>query len=118
MNGLPLVILATTAAAGFGAVLRFVFARQLNGDFPIGTLAINLVASFALGVIVSLDDPLPTIVGIGALGALSTWSTAANEAATMSREDRGAMALAYLGLTCSSGILVAWFGLQLGPLLS
>jgi CrcB protein len=76
---------------------------------------VNLVASFALGMIVAAADPWPTIVGIGALGALSTWSTVANEAAAMSREDRGAMALAYLGLTVSSGVLAAWFGLQLGP---
>ncbi len=117
MSSLPIVIAVTAVAAGIGATVRFLVSRQLNGDLPIGTLIINLAASFALGVIVSLDDPWPTIAGIGALGALSTWSAAANEAAALSREDRGAMALAYLGLTCSSGILMAWFGLQVGQLI-
>lgn len=117
MDILGVLIVITALAAAAGALLRHVVGRYLNNDFPVGTLAINLVASFLLGVIVAADDPIPTIVGIGALGALSTWSTAANEAAELARSDRAALGVTYLGLTVSSGVLLAWFGLQLGPVI-
>ncbi len=117
MDILGVLIAFTALAAAAGAAIRYVVGGYLNGDFPLGTLAVNLVASFLLGVIVAADDPLPTIVGIGALGAVSTWSTAANEAAELARTDRAALGVTYLGLTVSSGVLLAWFGLQLGPVL-
>ena len=109
------VLVALAAAAG--AVVRHLVDGHLNGDFPIGTLAVNLAASFALGLVAGAGDPVPTIVGVGALGALSTWSATANEAATMARAGAGRLALGYLGLSVSSGVLLAWFGLRLGSVL-
>ena len=101
-------------AAGVGSMIRYLLGGYLNNEFPLGTLAANVFASFALGLVVAAGDPVPTIVGIGALGALSTWSTVANEAAQMSRSDQGRLAAAYLGLTVSTGVLAAWFGLRIG----
>lgn len=110
-----MVLFALAAAAGAG--IRFVVSGSLdNDDLPIGTLTVNILASFALGIITGADDPLPTVLGIGAIGALSTWSAAANEAAEMSREGKGGLAGAYLALSVSTCVLAAWFGLRLGPL--
>lgn len=111
------LIVAVALAGAAGAALRSVISERLNNEFPFGTLAINLGASFALGLIVGTDSPIPTVVGIGALGALSTWSVAAAEAAEMARTGRGSLAMSYLGLLASTGVLTAWFGLQLGPML-
>lgn len=108
---------ALAGAAAVGAVLRFLAGRALNDEFPYGTLLVNLVASFALGLIASLDDPIPVVVGIGGLGALSTWSTAANEAAVMARNDEAAVGVGYLSLSVSVGILMAWIGLRSGAVL-
>lgn len=114
----PVVIgVLFTVAAAVGAVARHLVGQQLNGDFPTGTLLVNLVASLALGVITSGPDPLPAVVGIGLLGALSTWSTAAVEVAGMARSGEGALAAGYLGLSVTGGILAAWVGLQIGPAL-
>lgn len=115
--GLVVTIVLVALAAGAGATLRFLVGARLNREFPVGTLVVNLAASFALGIIVAADDPIPTILGVGALGALSTWATVANEAAAMSRDGKGALALGYLGLTVTTGVLAAWFGLKLGPLI-
>ena len=108
------VIGLVAVAAALGAVVRFLVANRLNRDLPTGTLAVNLVASASLGLAVSAPDPLATVLGVGALGALSTWSTAANEAAALSREEHGLLGLGYLALSVSSGVLAAWFGLRLG----
>lgn len=114
MNAVLVALLFVPAAAA-GAVLRFVAAGYLNHEFPFGTIGVNLISSFVLGLIAAAADPLPVVVGAGALGALSTWSTAANEAAIMARDGYGSLALGYLALTTSSGVLLAWFGLVLGP---
>ncbi len=108
------LVLLFAVAAGAGASARYLASGYLNGDFPLGTLVVNVVASLFLGVVVAADDPLPTVIGIGAIGALSTWSVTATEVAAMARSGRGALALSYLGLTASSGVLAAWFGLKLG----
>lgn len=108
------VLVLFIVAAAAGAVVRFLLAGRLNRDFPIGTLSANLAASAAVGLAVSAPDPVATVLGLGALGALSTWSTAANEAAALSREEHGALGIGYLALTVSSGILAAWIGLRLG----
>lgn len=107
------------AAAGVGTVVRYLTGLLLNNDFPLGTLAVNLLASTALGLLVGADvgDSTSLIVGTGALGAMSTWSASANEAAIMARRGEGYLALAYLALTVLSGVTFAWFGLQLGQAL-
>lgn len=112
-NAIVVAVLFVIAGA-VGAAIRYLASNAMNGDFPIGTMVVNLAASFLLGVIVAADDPLPVIVGIGSLGALSTWSTTAVETAMMARRGDGALAAGYLALTVTSGILAAWFGLRLG----
>ena len=111
-----LVIAAMVAAAAVGTIVRYLTDLLLNNDFPIGTLAVNLGASTLLGLLVGADagDSMTLIVGVGALGAMSTWSAAANEAAIMARRGEGYLALAYLALTVLSGVTFAWFGLQVG----
>jgi CrcB protein len=103
-------------AAMAGTAVRSWVTGRFNRDLPVGTLGVNMAASFVLGLIASVDDPVPVLVGIGAMGALSTWSTVANEVAVMARDDEVALGVGYLGLTVSTGVLAAWFGLTLGPL--
>ena len=114
-----LIVAAMLAAAAVGATVRFLAGLLLNNDFPIGTLVVNLLASTLLGLLVGAEvaDSMSLIVGTGALGALSTWSATANEAAIMARNGEGNLALAYLALTVLSGVTFAWFGLQLGQVL-
>ena len=114
-----LVFIGFLAAAALGTAVRFLTSLLLNNDFPVGTLLVNLLASTLLGLLVGADvgESMSLVVGVGALGALSTWSAVANEAAVMARRDDGALALAYLALTVLSGVMFAWFGLRLGRVL-
>lgn len=100
-------------AAAIGASVRYTLGRWFNGVFPYGTLTANMAASLAAGLLTQVDGLAPTVVGIGALGALSTWSTVANEAAEMARDRQGLQALLYVWATTSSGIVAAWTGIQL-----
>ncbi len=108
----PVLFVLAAAAA---TCLRVVVCDQLNGDLPVGTFAVNVGAALALGALSRLPGPWLTVAGVAGLGALSTWSTVANEVATMARAGHGAQGLLYLLATVSSGVLAAWIGLHLGP---
>ena len=64
-------------AAGTGALLRWQAGRLLPR--PLATLAVNVVGAFALGLLSSASDPVMTIAGAGGLGALTTFSTLADD---------------------------------------
>ena len=79
-------------AAGFaGAVsrwaLQLLVARHLGTGFPYGTLVVNVAGSLALGLLVGYlagrghpnDHALRLAVGVGFLGAFTTFSTFAYE---------------------------------------
>jgi fluoride exporter len=94
--------------------------------FPGGTLLINLSGSFLLGLLMALVTEryvtfyTPTLrlaVGIGFLGAYTTFSTFTYE--TLMQVETGAWSGALLNLLASvgGGLLAVWLGLRLGRLL-
>lgn len=82
-----MIPLAAIAAGGaLGAVARFLVAgaveRWLGAEFPHGTLAVNVIGSFAMGVLVGASavawSPSPELraaIAIGLLGGFTTFST-------------------------------------------
>jgi fluoride exporter len=72
-------------AAALGAAARFVLdqavSRRLGDAFPWGTFAVNVTGSFSLGVLVGLvalravDPAYLVVLGVGFLGAYTTFST-------------------------------------------
>ena len=78
-----------SVAGGVGAVARFVtdgLVRTLLGrKFPWGTLIINILGSFILGVLTGLvlhnhaSSNIKLILGTGFCGGFTTFSTFANE---------------------------------------
>jgi CrcB protein len=112
--GLFVVLFAVAAA--LGACCRMLATESLNSQFPYGTLAVNVGASLALGAMSQLGQHWQTVIGVGALGAFSTWSTVANEVARLARDGQGTLAALYLGLSTTTGVLAAWVGIQLAGL--
>jgi fluoride exporter len=53
-------LLLIFAGGGLGSVVRFLFSKWVSGlhqlNFPFGTLAVNVVACFFLGLVVGLSD--------------------------------------------------------------
>jgi fluoride exporter len=91
-----------SAAAATGAVCRYLLdvaiQRRHERSFPFGTLAINVVGSFVLGLITGLalhqglDEHVAAIVGIGFCGGFTTFSTWTWE--TLALVESGALAQA------------------------
>jgi CrcB protein len=77
-------------AGGFiGAVARYLLSRSLGSlipSFPVGTLAVNVIGSFILGLIMyyftpgkNISPELRDFITIGILGGFTTMSAFANE---------------------------------------
>ena len=111
----PVVLVAVGGACG--AVLRWSVAPSPDAEgVPWGTLGVNLLGSFLLGVmtvmlaeaILSREHALA--LGTGVLGALTTMSTFAVEVVRMVDGGDRLVAAGYLLATLVGCPLVAWLG--------
>jgi CrcB protein len=117
---------AVALAAGVGAVLRYLVdvlvSRRMRGDFPFGTLVVNVSGSFVLGLTAGLaaHHGLPhgptVVVGTGLAGGYTTLSTWAWE--TVALAETGELLEASLNIVGSfaAGLGAAAAGLGLALL--
>jgi CrcB protein len=112
-----------------GAVARYgigvLATRLLGGGFAYGTLAVNLVGCFLLGVVVAVfNQQVPThnawraALGIGFLGALTTFSTFGVETFAFLEKQRYMAAALNVGGNLIVGLLCVWAGVALGRMIA
>jgi CrcB protein len=106
-------VLAFVALAAAGALLRAGAGRALNRDLPVGTLVVNVVGAFALGLTTGWEGPAATVVAVGGLGAFTTFSSFVRDAVALVDEARLAAAVGYVGITVAAGVGAAWAGVLL-----
>ena len=106
-----------------GALLRFrldaIVEARAAGEFPLGTLVVNLVGSFCLGLLTGLSitgDAL-LIAGTGLLGSFTTFSTVMLETERLGEEGEGRIALLNLCVSFAGGLAAALLGWILGAAL-
>ncbi|MDQ2648377.1 MAG: CrcB family protein [Actinomycetota bacterium] len=111
---MQIVLVAVLGAAG--ALARYGLGSWLGGSsFPWTTLGINVAGCFVLGWLLvwgpdHLDERVATGVGIGFLGAFTTFSTFGVESHRLLRDDRPAAALTYVALSVVLGVAAAAVG--------
>lgn len=118
-----MVKLLIIGAGGFiGAILRYVISGTVQAysgsiSFPYGTLAVNLLGCFAIGVFSYLIEMRAVLTAemrmfllIGLLGSLTTFSTFSNETVNLIRDQNMEFALFNVGLQVAAGILLVWLG--------
>jgi CrcB protein len=99
--------------AAVGALGRAEAGRRLDRDLPWGTLAVNVAGAFALGLLATSSAPLLTVVGVGALGTFTTFSSFARDVVAVVEDGRPGAAVAYLAATLVLGVAAAWAGIAL-----
>jgi CrcB protein len=120
-----LTALGLAAAGAVGTLLRVglttLAVRLLGPGFPWGTLAVNLLGSFAFGLVFAavrarggLSPEAETILLVGLLGGFTTYSSFAFQATEMLEHGRLPAAAAYVLATNLAGIAAVWVGLRLG----
>ena len=117
-------LLLVMAGGAVGAAGRFwlggALLRQFGSGIPWGTLAANLLGSFAVGFIaVWLEGRGPSALYwrafliVGVLGGLTTFSALMLETLLLARTQRNDLLLGYLGGTLVAGLLLVWAGARL-----
>ncbi len=120
-----LVLIAV--AGGLGTLARYGLAglvqRAVDGAFPWGTVAVNLLGCFLFGTLWSVMESRVSIGGearamilVGFMGAFTTFSTFAFETAQMLREAQWLLAAGNMAVQNLVGIAALLLGLALGRL--
>ncbi len=124
---LPL-LLAVAVGGALGAMARYVLSEwaQLRWglQFPWGTLIVNLLGCFALGLVyglletVEISAALRPAVTVGFLGAFTTFSTFSYETLLLVEGGQALRAAGYVALSVAVGLALSATGLALGRILS
>jgi len=107
-------------AGGFlGASARYLLGRYINkywkGNFPLGTFIINICGSFLLGLVAfhpflieKLSKEISLGIGVGFLGAFTTFSTFEYETLQLLEKGKITTAVIYVLSSFIIGITCAW----------
>jgi fluoride exporter len=109
---------------GIGSLIRYgigqVIPNQFSGQlFPFGILAVNITASFVLGLVAGCGlgrvstEPLRLLLGVGFCGGLSTFSSFSNDTLHLIQSGRTGAALLNISLNVVLCLLASAGGLAL-----
>jgi len=114
-------ILAIGSGGFIGAILRAylngVISHKFPHTLPFGTLGVNLIGSFIMGVLIAYfmnatfsSMHLKSFLTTGVLGALTTYSTFAIESFLLLESGNIALALANISLNAFGSVFMAGSG--------
>ena len=109
VRGMPLLWVCLGGAAGSGAryLLSTWMLARFGPAFPWGTIAVNVIGSFFLGVVVTsassaaspISPALRVALATGVLGGFTTYSTFNQDTLRLASEGRLGLAVANVALT-------------------
>jgi CrcB protein len=100
--------LLVAAGAFVGAPLRFLVASRLDGErFPVGTLLVNVLGSFLLGLLAgaAVEGGALALLGTGFCGGFTTYSAFAVQTHRLGRNRGSAYAASTIGVSLAAGAL-------------
>ncbi|MDP9257271.1 MAG: fluoride efflux transporter CrcB [Actinomycetota bacterium] len=120
MTATALVWIAVALVGGTGAILRFVLddavQGRLAGEFPFGTLAVNGLGSFLLGLLhgagVTGDQLL--LAGTALLGSFTTFSTWMLETERLAEDGGAGLSLTNVFGSLAVGLAAVALGWVIG----
>lgn len=116
-------------AAGFvGTLGRYwisvVVAMRCGETFPMGTLTVNLIGCFLVGLVFHtleerffVNQTARAVVSIGFLGGFTTFSSFGLQTFTLFRDGDVGLAILNLGISNVVGMLLVWVGYTLARIL-
>ena len=106
-----------------GAVARYLVSNWAHalweGRWPVGTLLVNMLGSFLIGVVFVLIErqimhpDWRSVLMVGFLGAFTTFSTFSLETITLLEEGHILQAVAYMTVSALSCVLMAGLSIHL-----
>lgn len=118
-------LLLIFAGGGLGSVARYLLGKWVSGfhqvNFPFGTLVVNVIACFILGLVIGLSDHKQLLSAdsrvfwaIGFCGGFSTFSTFSLETSQLFQQGMTESGVAYIvgsvALCWGAVVLGVWLG--------
>ncbi len=113
-------IILVILGASFGATARYLMAGYISsvskGDFPWGTLAVNLAGCLAIGLLWAFAEKGDWSMGtrafvfVGVLGGYTTFSSFGLETMRLFQDGLAVQALLYVLLSNILGVGLVWTG--------
>lgn len=119
-------LIAVALGGSFGAVLRFLISngvyQWLGRGFPYGTLAVNVIGSFLMGLLVealilqriAITLEYRAAILVGLFGSLTTFSTFSLETVYLIEQGNLGKAALNIGISLFACIFAVWLGLLAG----
>lgn len=118
------MVLAVALGGALGSVGRYLLTSGigawLGAGFPYGTLAVNVIGSFVMGMVVELSalvwspgPALRALLAVGVLGGFTTFSTFSLDVANLAERGDLAAAAVYMGASVSLSVAALFAGLHL-----
>lgn len=124
MTRLLLICLGGAVGTGARYLLGGLVVRWLGPDFPYGTLLINVLGSFLVGLVqqvglstLLIPDTLRLVLTIGVMGGFTTYSSFSYETLKLAETGSWVGASLYVGLTTALCLACCAVGLSLGRVL-
>ncbi|MFZ7944378.1 MULTISPECIES: fluoride efflux transporter FluC [Bacillaceae] len=116
-------ILLVSAGGFIGAISRFAVSQQVQKryktGFPVGTLTVNFIGSFLLGLLIGMQikGGIYSLFGIGFMGAFTTFSTMMLEAEQLKSAKKNKLFNSYIIYSYLIGIVLAFCGIMIGKMI-
>ena len=124
MTRLLLICLGGAVGTGARYLLGGLVVRWLGPDFPYGTLLINVLGSFLVGLVqqvglstLLIPDTLRLVLTIGVMGGFTTYSSFSYETLKLVEAGSWVGAAVYVALTTALCLGCCALGLSLGRVL-
>ena len=121
------LILAIGVGSCIGGICRYLLSQLIQNKFlstfPFGTLGVNIIACFLIGVVFGLSDrgnltmEWRLFLATGILGGFSTFSAFSNETVALLRDGQLWQAFIYISCSVVIGLLATFIGISLIKLL-
>ena len=105
---------------GFRYLVQQFFIRQFPEPFPVGTLVVNILGCFIIGIIFSLSErtnllsnEMRMFLAVGLCGGFTTFSSFSLENFAMLRDGQYFYIFSYVGLSIFLGFLATYLGIQI-----
>ena len=102
--------------AGSGASIRWRLQNLHLWEAWVSTVFVNIFSSFFIGFLVAANtaSEIVTVIGVGFLGSLSTFSTVIMQTAKTIEDRNHGLTVLILGSNIVLGVLFAYIGLRFG----
>jgi CrcB protein len=121
------ILLAIGAGSFVGGIARYLLSQAVQArffsTFPYGTLTVNVIGCFLIGIVYALTDrgnlgeEWRMFLATGILGGFTTFSAFSHETVALLRDGQAMNALAYVAVSVVAGLIATYLGISLVKLI-